>query len=205
MSSVTYCSNCGKEIPAGALYCSNCGAKAVSTVSQGYWQRDHSRRARRREEDGWWGAVRALGFLAIIVLTIVTYPNVFSLIADYFRSFVTYGHPVLPPYSLGQVIIFFFNVSGIWGLIAAGLRFAFTNSYVRAAQDVAGALFALYIARTFTEFYARAFGGWGLLGYLALGLVGVIIASALIGFAVPRVLRSERVPQQPPPCKVTAP
>ena len=149
----------------------------------------HERRHAPR--DDWWGAVSAIGFFVIIGITIFTFPDVFSRIADYLASFATYGHPVLPPYSLGEVIIYFFSLSGIWGLIAAGLRFALTNRITKPTQDVVGALFALYIANSFKMFYAGAYDGWGLLGTLVLGLVVVIVTSALIGYFVPRAVKNE--------------
>lgn len=86
-------------------------------------------------------------------LTISQYPNVFSLITRYFETWGTLGYPVLPGYALGPVIIYFFTVSGIWGLVSAGLRFAFTNFLSRPMRDIVGALFALYVANAFSQLY----------------------------------------------------
>ena len=191
MASLNQCQNCGREIPLGAGYCPNCGAQVSSVNNPVETAQRWRHERRRRPEDDWWGVVTAAGFFVIIGLTIFAYPDVFSRIIDYLESFATYGHPVLPPYSLGEVIIYFFYLSGIWGLIAAGLRFALTNRITKPTQDVVGALFALYIGNSFSMFYAGAYGGWGLLGTLILGLAVVIIASALIGYFVPRAVKTE--------------
>jgi hypothetical protein len=177
-----YCNNCGKEIPQGAVYCPECG-RSVTYVAppQTWWNWD-----RYTRENDWWGLVTAFGFLVVIGLTIVAYPDVFSRITRYLESFATYGHPVLPSYNLGQVLIYLFNLSGLWGIIAAVLRFFVTGSASKAARDGAGAIFSLYTANILTQFYGGFFNGWGLVGMWIVGLVILIVADALIAFFVPR-------------------
>jgi hypothetical protein len=151
------------------------------------WER---RRRREREPGDWWGAINGIGFLVIILLTISQYPDVFVLLSRYFQSWGTYGYPVLPGRQLGQVIVYLLTVSGIWGLVSAALRFAFTNSLSRPARDIVGALFALYMANSFTQFYAGTIHGTGLVVAFFIGLIAVVIANALIAYFVPRRQRS---------------
>lgn len=184
MQSMKYCNNCGKEIPQGAVYCPECGCSVASTTQTRWnWNSDHNR---HRRENDWWGLVTAIGFFVIIGLTIAAYPDVFSRVIRYLESFGTYGHPVLPPYYLGQVIIYLLNLSGIWGIIAAALRFVLIGSASRAARDGVGAIFSLYTASILTRFYEGFFNGWGLLGMWIVGMVILIIADVLITFFVPR-------------------
>jgi hypothetical protein len=107
-----------------------------------------------------------------------------------------YGHPVLPVYGLGQIVIYFLTISGIWGLVAAALRFAFTNSLSRPMRDIVGALFALYIASSFSQFYARTITGWGLVLAFIVGLAIVITADAALRIFVPAHQRPV-VPSKP--------
>jgi len=176
------CSNCGKEIPQDSIYCPVCGSNLATSPARTWWNSDQ----RYGRDNDWWGIVTAVGFFVIILLTIAAYPDVFSKIVKYLESFGTYGHPVLPSYGLGQIMIYFFNLSGIWGLISAALRFFLTGSASRATRDGVGAIFALYTASILTRFYAGSFNGWGLVSMWVVGLVIVIIADALITFFVPR-------------------
>ncbi len=188
-----YCPKCGKVLAPDAAYCHNCGARVGGPSPMGKQEWDWERRWRRDRgaTDGWWGAVNAFGFLLIIGLTISQYPNVFTLISRYFESWGTLGYPVLPGHALGQVVIYFFTVSGVWGLVSAGLRFAFTNSLSRPMRGIVGALFALYIANAFSQFYAGTIRGTALALTFFVGLGVVIIANALIAYYVPRRLPME--------------
>ena len=184
MQRLSHCENCGNEIPSDAIYCPNCGSKVeFSTRRRRDWTGDDYYYRRRGD---WWGLVAAAGFLVVFGLTFATYPDLFGRIGSYLESFAAYGHPVLPSYNLGQVLIYFFNLCGIWGLIAATLRFVVTNSAARSARDGVGAIFAFYTANILTQFYAGAFGGWGLVGMWLVGLFAVIVADALITLLVPR-------------------
>jgi hypothetical protein len=129
--------------------------------------------------------VSAFGFLLIVGLTISQYPDVFARMDAYFDSWGVYGHPVLPAYGLGQIVIYFLTISGIWGLVVAALRLAFTNSFSRPMRDIVGALFALYVASSFSQFYARTFTGSGLVIAFFVGLAIVIIADVAIGIFLP--------------------
>jgi hypothetical protein len=188
MQRLIHCGTCGTEVPNDAAYCPNCGSKISLASSRSDWNWRWNKRDyySHRREDDWWGLVTAAGFFIVIGLTIAAYPDVFNRVVNYFQSFETYGHPVLPSYNLWQVLIYFFNLSGIWGLIAAALRFFITSSGSRAARDGVGALFSLYTANILTQFYSGAFGGWALVGMWIVGLVVVIVADALITFFVPR-------------------
>jgi hypothetical protein len=189
---MTFCSKCGKELTEGADYCIHCGTR-VSLGPVGWrwdehWERHRERSLRHemRERDGWWGAVRAFGFLIVIGLMISQYPNVFSLIGAYFKSWGAHGYPILPGHDLGQALIFLLTASGVWGLVSASLRFAFTDSLRRPMREVVGALFALYVASSFTRYYAGAIRGTGLVLAFFVGLAVVVIANAVISYFFPR-------------------
>jgi hypothetical protein len=187
-SGLTFCSKCGKELTQDAAYCIHCGARVGEPLPFGRrrewgWERQ---RRHERPRDGWWGAVNAFGFLVIIGLTINQYPDVFSLINRYLESWGAHGYPLLPGHALGQIVIFFLTASGVWGLVSAGLRFAFTDSLSRPMRGVVGALFALYIANSFSQFYAGTIRGSGLVLDFFIGLAVVIIADAVIALSLPR-------------------
>ena len=178
------CYKCGNDVPQQAVFCPSCGAR-VSNNSRWDWNWRRSG-SDWREPTDWWGLVTAAGFLVIILFTFARYPDVFSRIGAYLESWGTFGHPVLPPYSLGEVLIYFINACGVWGLLAATLRFVLTSQVSRSARDGVGALFSLYTAGILGQFYVHSLGGWGLVGMWIVGLVAVIIADALITIFLPR-------------------
>jgi hypothetical protein len=187
-----FCQKCGKELPPDSDYCPSCGTKVGGYAPAEYrWER------RRRERERWsrrgwdpmdpvWGAVRAMGFLVVIGLTISRYPDVFLLLFRYMESWGTYGYPVLPPYALGQAIIFLFTASGVWGLISAGLMLGLSSRLRRPMRDIVSALFSLYLAYAFTLFYAKTIVGVELVLAFFLGLAVMVIVNGLITFFVPR-------------------
>lgn len=199
-----YCQNCGKELTPGAAYCANCGAKVGAYAPEDWrWERRRERWERRRERwerhewepvDAAFGAIRGVGFLIVIGLTIFMYPDVFTLVIRYLSSWGVYGHPVLPPYALGQPIVFLFSAAGVWGLVSAGLRLAFTSRLARSFREVVGAMFSLYIAFIFTEFYGRAVRGAGLVLLFFLGLAAVVLVNTLIWHYIPRRKTQKQAP-----------
>ena len=191
-----YCSRCGKELPSDASYCPSCGAR-VGVYSPANWWWEWQRRRPERHEwepmDAAWGAVRAVGFLLIIGLTIFFYPDVFVLLIRYFETWETYGHPVLPPSALGQVIIFLFATSGAWGVLSSAVGLALTNRLGRHIRRMVGGGFSLYVAYIFYEFYAGVFRGAGLVLLIFVGLAIMVLLDALVWHFVPR----RRNPKQP--------
>ena len=184
MQRLDHCSNCGSEVPGEAVFCPNCGFRVThSAFPKVDWDR-HPRHIHR--ENDWWGLVSAAGFLVVVGLTVIAYPDALGRIVSYLESFGVYGHPVLPSYNLGAVLIYFFNLAGIWGLIAGALRFLVTGSGARAGRDIVGALFSLYTADILGQFYSHLFGGWDLVGMWIVGLAVVIVADALISLFVPK-------------------
>jgi hypothetical protein len=131
------------------------------------------------------GAIRGVGFLVVIGLTIFLYPDVFTLVIKYFESWGNYGYPVLPAKALGQAMIFLFTASGAWGLVSAGLRLAFTNRFARSLREIVGAMFSLYFASILSEFYAGAMKGAGLVFLFFIGLAAVVMANTLIWHYIP--------------------
>lgn len=193
-----YCHRCGKELPPDSAYCPSCGTKVGGGSPADYWweRRRWQRERRPRHEwnpmDAAWGAVRALGFLVIIGLTIVQYPDVFALIIRYLNSWGTYGYPVLPPHALGQVVIFFFAACGVWGIVSAGLELGFSSRLRRTIRNAVSAMFSLYVAYIFTLFYAGTIRGTGLVLDFFVGLGVMVVVSALVTGFVPRWKHEER-------------
>ena len=188
-----FCHVCGKELSEGAAYCPSCGAKVGAySPADWWWERRRDRWERHDWEptDAAWGAVRAVGFLVILGLTFVSYPDVLTLFSKYLQSWQTYGHPVLPPHVLGVVLIFLFTAGGVWGLVSSGLRLVFSRRLRRPLLDVIGAFFSLYVAFILEAFYARTFGGADLVLAFFVGLAALILVNALIALFVPRRRRA---------------
>ncbi len=193
-----YCHRCGKELPQDALYCINCGAKVGEYSPAERWWEWRMERRRRHEwdpVDAAWGAVSAVGFLVILGLTIAEYPDVITLLVRYLESWGTYGHPVLPPYALGQAIIFLFTAGGIWGLVSSALRLTTTNRIARPMRNVVGAGFSLFIAFVLYEFYANAIHGAEVVLAFFIGLAAMVLLDALIDYYIPR----KKAPVPAPP------
>jgi len=196
-----YCYKCGKELPQDAGYCANCGTRVREhspadfwwgTWGRREWQREGWQRREWEPADAAWGAVRAVGFLVILGLTVAWYPDVFILFFRYLASWGAYGYPVLPPYALGQVIIFLFTAGGVWGLVSSGLRLAFTSRFRRPMRDIVGAVFSLYVAYLFTQFYDRTIRGAELVFAFFVGLAAVVLVNALIRHYLPRRMSPSR-------------
>ena len=184
-----YCQRCGKELNPGAVYCHNCGARIGEYSPADWWwtwRRERWERHDWEPMDAVWGAISGIGYLIIIGLTIFSYPDVFTLSIKYLESWGTYGHPVLPPYALGQAIIYLFAACGIWGIVSSGLRLAFSNRFARSIRGVVGGLFSLYVAFILNRFYARAFSGATLVLVFFVGLAVVVLVNAMVSHFLPR-------------------
>lgn len=198
-----YCQSCGNELTPGAAFCASCGSRVGAYSPADFWWgwgRWRWERERRPWRDGGpadavWGAVRAVGILVIIGLTIAYYPDVFVLLFRYLESWGSYGYPVLPPRALGEVAIFLFSASGAWGIVSAGVRFALTSRLRETMHDIVGGVFSVYVAFIFTQFYAGTVRGAGLVLLFFLGLAGMVIVDAIVSHFVPR----RRGPRQVPP------
>jgi hypothetical protein len=192
---MTFCTRCGKELKEGDDFCSRCGARVGGEGAGGRWEGrwgDHwelrwqRHRWRETERDGLWGAFRGFGFLIILGLAVILYPDVFSLIVLYFKSWGTHGYPVLPGHALGDVIVFLLYAGGVWGLFTSLLRLVFSHRLRRPLRHAVGALFSLYFAYALTRFYAGAMRGSGLVFAFFVGLACLVLANALIFALVPR-------------------
>jgi len=184
-----YCQKCGKELNPDATYCQNCGARIGEYSPADWWW---TRRRERWERHDWepmdalWGAISGIGYLIIIGLTFFSYPSVLTLAIKYLESWGTYGHPVLPPYALGQAIIYLSTACGVWGIISSGFRLAFTSRFARSVRGVVGGLFSLYVAFILNRFYARAFSGAALVLAFFVGLAIVVLVNAMVSHFLPR-------------------
>lgn len=196
-----YCQSCGKELTPGAAFCASCGARVGANPPVDYWWGGRRRWKGTHESNPWrdrepadaaWGAVRAVGFLVVIGLTIAYYPDVFVLFFRYLGSWGAYGYPVLPPRALGEVIIFLFMAGGVWGIVSAAARLALSSHLRKAMHDVVGGAFSVYLAFVLTRFYAEMIRGAGLALLFFLGLAAVVLIDAIIGHFVPRRGKTRR-------------
>ncbi len=143
----------------------------MSTLDQG--------RVRETVRPDFFWVVPLGGIFIIFGLTFAVYPDVFQRIWNYMRLLAVNGRPLLPPYTLGQVIMFFFNVAGVWGLVSAGLRFVFRHPARKAVGDVAGAFFAFFLAYILSLYYGGSIAGISLISLAIVGLGVVIVVNAI--------------------------
>jgi hypothetical protein len=133
---------------------------------------------RLRTPDFFW-IVPLGGFFIIVGLTLAQYPDIFQLISNYFRTLTETNRAVMPPLRLGQAIVFFFLVSGGWGLVAAALRFVFGHSPAKAVGDIMGSFFAFLIAFLLNQYYQGTVSALSLIPLLIVGLGVVVIINAV--------------------------
>ena len=192
-----FCQRCGKELAPGAAYCHNCGARVgESSPAEWWWEWRRQRWEHRDWEplDAVWGAISGIGYLIIIGLTIFYYPEVFTLLVKYFESWGTYGHPVLPSYTLGQPTIFVFAAGGVWGVVSSGFRLALSSRFAKSLTGATGGMFSLYVAFILNRFYTKAIDGAGLVLVFFLGLAVLVLVNAMITHFVPRRRGSRPTP-----------
>lgn len=135
-----------------------------------------------KKKDSFW-IVPTVGFLITIALTVIIYPNLPQDIIVYFKTFERYGGPVLPPYNIGQALIFFFSISGMWGLVAASLRYVFRHPVKKVVEDVMGSFFAFFIAFILSAYYAGTITGRKLILLFIVGLIAVIAINVIASVA----------------------
>lgn len=133
---------------------------------------------RVRAPDFFW-IVPLGGFFIIVGLTLAQYPDVFQLIGNYFRTLTESNTFVRPPLRLGEATVFFFLVSGGWGLVAAALRFVFGHAPAKAVGDVMGSFFAFLVAFLVNQYYHGAVSAASLIPLLIVGLGVVVIVNAI--------------------------
>jgi len=131
-----------------------------------------------KKKDSFW-VVPTVGFLITIALTLLIYPNLPQDIIVYFKTFERYGGPVLPPYNIGQALIFFFSISGMWGLVAASLRYVFRHPVKKVVEDVMGSFFAFILS----AYYAGTITGRKLILLFIVGLIAVIAINVIASVA----------------------
>jgi len=112
----------------------------------------------------------------------------------YFESWGTYGHPVLPSYTLGQPTIFVFAAGGVWGVVSSGFRLALSSRFAKSLTGATGGMFSLYVAFILNRFYTKAIDGAGLVLVFFLGLAVLVLVNAMITHFVPRRRGSRPTP-----------
>ncbi|MDG6994506.1 MAG: zinc-ribbon domain-containing protein [Nitrososphaerota archaeon] len=177
-----YCPNCGTKLGTDAAYCHVCGT-SVKSFEQPIYRRE--RHVRKREaNEAIWSPISFVGFLIIVGLTFLAYPDLLGRIWSYFHELITLGRLVLPPARLGEPLIYFLNLSGAWGLFFGVVAAALGRSLRRAFSDIIGAFYAFYLASIFTEFYAGMIHGTALVFSAILGLIVVIVANIVVWAAL---------------------
>ncbi len=176
MLRMEYCPKCGEKIPEGGAFCPKCG---YSLQPSSYQRERHVWWEGRGYDNALWGFVSFAGFLIVLGLTISSYPDLFARIASYFREFGIYGGPVLPPDSLGQPLMYFLNLSGIWGIVFGAIRLAVGHSPREAIGNITWGLFAFYLAYILSQFYSRAFSGSSLVLLAIFGGALFLIVNAV--------------------------
>ena len=114
-----------------------------------------------------------------MALTWLVYPNLFSILVDYFRSFEVHGGPVMPPYALGQPIMFLLDGIGIWGIVIGGLRFALMHFPRKAVGNIMNGIFWLAVSYLLSEFY-RGQIDWSTLIAAAIIALGILVIVGMI-------------------------
>ncbi len=180
MLRIEYCPKCGEKIPKVGAYCSKCGYYVQSS-----YQRERYVHWKRRSYDNvLWGLISIAGFLIVLGLTISAYPDLFSRVVSYLMEFGTYAKPVLPPYSLGQPLMHFLNLSGIWGVVFGAIRLAVGHSPREAIGNITWSPFAFYLAYMLSQFFNQAFRGSPLVLFAIFGAVVFMIVNAITRSAV---------------------
>ncbi len=185
MQRIEYCPTCGQRVSSeGAAYCDKCGSPLGGDTNTRGSQRQETWMGRRRRPrdryDPVWGIVSFIGFLVILGLTFLAFPNLISRIASYFEELARLGRPVLPSYNLGEPLIYFLNISGIWGIIFGALGMGFGRGLRRSVDSIISGAYSLYLAQLFSQFYSRAIAGETLVLDAIVGLGLVIIAQIAI-------------------------
>ena len=139
-------------------------------------------RRNRRRRGGPLAAVSTGVFL--IILAVVSWratynTNLASQIVDYFKSFETYGRPVLPPVHLLSPVAEFALYFGVWLIILAALRIGLRICVWSAPGDLAGGIFLFvnYMILDFTQ------NGKSIAMLLPIGLIGLGVVVMVGGIA----------------------
>jgi len=135
-----------------------------------------------KKRDSFW-VVPTVGFLITVALTLLIYSDLPQDIIVYFKTFERYGGLVLPPYNIGQALIFFFSISGMWGLVAASLRYVFRHPAKKVVEDVMGGFFAFFLAFILSAYYSGIITGRKLILIFIVGLIAVIAINVIASVA----------------------
>jgi hypothetical protein len=98
------------------------------------------------------GAVSFGVFIIIVAVIWLSNPKFPFQIIDYFRSFETYGRPVLPPPNLLSLIGDFAVAFGTWLIILGALRIVFQLYAWRSIGDMVGGIFFIYVSHLISDF-----------------------------------------------------
>lgn len=198
-----FCASCGTPTPTAASSADEFGAK-VSEGAQDFAKRMQQEAERvsetvRRETDSRFGhmppeayrsepligAISAGAVLIIVALTFFRYPDIFTIMGDYFRSMGELGAFFRPPRVVLDAASFFFASVGLWTFVVTVLRLLAQSSPRRALNDVVGGMFSLYVAFVVSAYAALRVGGIGALALIIAGLGALVILHGIIAMALP--------------------
>lgn len=131
------------------------------------------------------GTISSGAVLVIIALTFLRYPNIFTVLGDYFRSMGELGAFIRPPRVILEATSFFFASVGLWTFVMVVLRLLVQRSARRALNDVVGGLFSFYVAFVVSAYAALRIGGVGALALVVVGLGAVVIVHGIIAMVLP--------------------
>lgn len=89
-------------------------------------------------------------FLIIVATVVLMYPDVFSNIVAWFRTWS--AGPTMIPISLVWPLAWFLAASGVWGLIVAAIRIVGIFSPRNGVSDAFGGIFMLVVAFLLREY-----------------------------------------------------
>jgi len=178
---VPYCRKCGKESSHINGYCPNCGAYLDLTKQK---ETDETGIKAPKKTDVL--GLMSLGVLLIILsLSYMRYRVAPSIIIGYLQNIAEQGMFIKPPIVVLEIVIFFFNATGIWSIILSGLRVVFLRSVGKALSDLSGGFFLLFSAFLLGNYSRAIFSGQITVGYFLAGLGVLIIVNSVVKLVVP--------------------
>jgi len=139
--------------------------------------------ARFRRESDTLGLVSFGVFLIIAALVIINFPDIFSDVVLWFRSWEV-GGPNMIPVNLIWPLIWFLAGNGIWSLALSGIRAVTGISRRKIISDAFGGMYLIVASFLFREYAVNLIS----LTILLPGLVVALGAMILLGAATSYML-----------------